>query len=251
MKYSSGWSINMIELFEWQEKQYAVYEGLIKTESIKDTLGSLKRKWPSLYTAQQHTMRGISNDFTIKIDLKKVNDFEGISQMLNSLGWFISTVDFYKNKQLINKLKNNISIQRINNLVSEANVVVLFVEAKFDVKINKDNFPKVLYHVTPKKFEKNIREIGLVPKTQSKDTEHPPRIYLSFNKADAVSYLKKDLQRSAIRNGERFKDEFKDWILVTIDPNDILKLFRDPNYEFGLYTLSNIKPYMITKIEDI
>jgi hypothetical protein len=47
----------------------------------------------------------------------------------------------------------------------------------------------------------------------------------------------------------------KDWVLLKIDtdkiPGEYLKLYIDPNFKYGYYTLNNIPPQAIEKIKEI
>jgi hypothetical protein len=51
------------------------------------------------------------------------------------------------------------------------------------------------------------------------------------------------------------KTGIKDWTILKIKtdmiPGDYLKLYTDPNYPQGYYTLNNIPPQAIEKIKDI
>lgn len=67
-----------------------------------------------------------------------------------------------------------------DGLEKDVSIVYLTFEAKYtnlDVKLEGN-----LYHVTTTKFIKDIAKNGLVPKTESREFEYPPRIFL-FNRA--------------------------------------------------------------------
>lgn len=237
--------------YDFYGNEIELYEGLIKTMSIVQSVAGLKRKWPSLKISSKHTMRGLSNDFSVTIDLNKIKDIEEILKMLNMLGWFISVVLFSREKQPFLKLNKNINIDSIAQHLDDADEMILYVEAKFDLEITKKEFPSILYHVTPKKFETKIRKFGLVPKSSSEVADYPERIYFAYNEEDARTLLYHDLRSVVKSKEEKFPGEFDEWLLLTINTQTIRRLFRDPNYEYGLFTFSNIPPSMIKNIEDL
>jgi RNA:NAD 2'-phosphotransferase (TPT1/KptA family) len=101
--------------------------------------------------------------------------------------------------------------------------------------INK--LPTILYHATLKKNKNNIIKYGLIPKSNSKLSNHPDRIYLTDNYK--MSYL----------FGFNFNEPF---IILEIDTNNLnIELYRDINaVNNSYYTLDNIKKQKIRIIYD-
>ena len=80
---------------------------------------------------------------------------------------------------------------------------------------------------------------------------HPERVYLAHDKHDAQTSLYNDLKFSTKKQPEKYLDEYKDWIIIALKTTNIRRLFKDPNYEYGFYTFSNIPPSDIISIEEI
>ena len=114
----------------------------------------------------------------------------------------------------------------------------IYFEAKYDkiVSINKD-----LYHVTTKKKLDKIQKIGLTPKSMSKISEHPDRIYLAINK-NGADFIKNQL--------EQYNES--ELIVLKIDITKLQnhKFMKDPNYNVGVYTYQNIPPNAIEVVDD-
>jgi hypothetical protein len=122
--------------------------------------------------------------------------------------------------------------------------IKLRFEAKFDEEI-VENIPSILYHITPTQNVNKILNIGLVPKSRSKASYHPDRVYLSKDLEDIEDLGEMFYQKTGIKN----------WTILKIEtdmvPGGYLKLYTDPNYKLGYYTLNNIPPQAIEKIKEI
>jgi len=122
--------------------------------------------------------------------------------------------------------------------------IKLRFEAKFDEEII-EKIPKILYHITPTQNVDKILKIGLVPKSRSKASYHPDRVYLSKGLEDIENLGEMFYQKTGIKN----------WTILKINtdlvPGDYLRLYTDPNYTSGFYTLNNIPPQAIEKIKEI
>lgn len=196
-----------------------------------------------LYTYSfDSTNRMINNTLKIpKTDVKSYNDKYGqiihirllrqengnydedrVVQHMNTYGWFLST-------------KTN-----------EGKALFLKFEPKYDVEltyIEKNN--NDFYHLTPYIiYDNKISKIGLTPKTQSKQTYHPDRVYLTTNVSD-LERLMKQLYNTNKQN-DKYKNEYS---LLKINNVYNLKLFKDTNYDGGVYTLENIKPDNVIEVE--
>ena len=99
--------------------------------------------------------------------------------------------------------------------------------------------------MTPSIFWDNkISKIGLCPKSQSKKSSHPERVYLTYN-IDEAEYL---IQQLFAHNTQEYKYKNEYSVLETKISHNI-KLFRDTNYPYGIYTLNNIPPQDIKEIK--
>jgi len=119
------------------------------------------------------------------------------------------------------------------------------VESKFDVEFNKYEFD-YLYHTTPSINDEKISKIGLVPKSRSKISYHPERIYFVKNEQDldAISNQFHKLD-SSVKEFSYYKVNIKQ----SIKNNSGIRLFNDPNFTDGIYTLSNIDKRFIEFIK--
>jgi hypothetical protein len=117
-------------------------------------------------------------------------------------------------------------------------------EAKYDTEII--NQPDHLYHLCPDISYKKIEIMGLTPKTQSKISTHPERIYLlepcSHDEMEDIAFelWEKHKNRSLITY----------YYMLLIDLEGLkIHLYKDPNFLMangGVWTYENIPPIYIT-----
>lgn len=203
-------------------------EGLIKTTNIGKTLNILEKKYSSKFIFTRS-----ENSFYIKTFNTNVNTLlDGIIKDTNTLGWFPS---FMETEEYTGKWDKK--------YFKEGEIKLRF-EAKFDEEI-VENIPPILYHITPTQNADKILNTGLVPKSRSKASYHPDRVYLSKDLKDIENLGEMFYQKTGIKN----------WTILKIEtdmiPGDYLKLYTDPNYEQGYYTLNNIPPQAIEKVKEI
>ncbi len=216
----------LLEIYK-EEYELNLKEGLIKTTNIGKTIELLRKSFDFGFEYQRD-----ENSFEVTFHQIKKPQFEKFLILTNNLGWFPSYISTpsYRGKWTDKLYDDYLSKIRF--------------EPKFDEEI-VENIPSVLYHITPTQNVDKILKIGLLPKSRSKASYHPDRVYLS-----------KDLED--IKNlGEMFyqKTGIKDWSILKIDtnlvPGDYLRLYTDPNYTHGYYTLNNIPSQAIEKIKEI
>lgn len=197
-------------------------EGLIKTFPIGSTIRILEKRFPETnitYTGEEIV---ISNN---KIELSEY------IALINNLGYYISQVsktgDIYQSS------------------FKESEVYLeIVLEAKFDIKV--EDIPKTLYHSTHKKNLNKILKNGLVPKSESKLSKHPDRIYLT-NRYEHVYYFSKYILD--FYSKVNFYEH--DSVILKIDTTTDLdiRLYVDINLsETGYYTIDNIPPKYITHL---
>lgn len=224
-------------LLDLYKEEYSINlkEGEIKTVQLNKTVSILHRKYSNILNFKSDN---IDNTFKVifsqKIDLSKFND---LLKDANNLGWFPS---FMQSKEYVGKYEKKYAEYYIKDGVTFS----IFFEAKFDIIIEK--YPKILYHIAPTINSNKIEKIGLVPKSRSKASYHPDRVYLALSKESALYLVDNFTYKTGIKN----------WTLFSIDtdkiPGDYLKLYEDPNYKSnGCYTLNNIPPSAITRVEDL
>lgn len=134
---------------------------------------------------------------------------------------------------------------------------ILFYDKKFDKEVfdelKQSGKIKCFYHITPSKNDKKIQSYGLIPKHKNKKYTYPERVYL--------------LSDENLKDNEHFFTDFSkhlhsvsnkdcyDFSVYKIDfskLNDI-KLYVAINAKdyIGYYTMDNIRPEWIEKIDEI
>jgi len=217
-------------LFEIYKDEYELNlkEGLIKTTNIGKTLNILEKKYSSKFNFIKKPFTFTIKTFHTDMDTLK----NGIIKDANTLGWFPS---FIETEEYTGKWNEK--------YFKEGEIQIRF-EAKYDEQI-VENIPPILYHISPTQNIEKILKIGLVPKSRSKAAYHPDSVYLS-----------KDL-KNIEDLGEMFyqKTGIRDWTILKIKtdmiPGDYFKLYKDPNFSQGYYTLNNIPPQAIEKTKDL
>ena len=240
---------------EFYKEELQLYEGLIRTYSITSTVISLKSIDKNIKIGRKHNQFGVmTNDFAIylPIDLLSEIGLGKLFRTLNTCGWFVSTVVLFRNKQPVYKITKDILVEKIILVCKEygANRIVIYAEAKYDIEVERELLPHQLYHIAPKIYEDKIKTKGLIPKALSKSAAHPDRVYLAKNEKDARTVLYNDLKNNASSS----KHKTILWVIVTINLSkisEVAKFYKDPNYEYGVYTLSNIQRQAVEKIEDL
>jgi hypothetical protein len=211
------------------EYELNLKEGLIKTTNIGKTLNILEKKYQFKFIFERS-----DNSFYIKTFHTDINTLQqGIIKDADVLGWFPSYIetDDYSGKW---------------NLLSfdEGEIKIRF-EAKFDDQV-VENIPSILYHITPTQNADKILKIGLIPRSRSKASYHPDRVYLAKSLEDAEFLGSLFRQKTGIKNWTIIK------IITDKIPGDYLKLYTDPNFkDKGYYTLNNIPAPSLEKIKDI
>jgi hypothetical protein len=231
----------LLEIYK-EEYDLNLKEGLIKTTPIGEAIFILKKQFPNWLFQYE---KG-DKDFTIEIlkikDGIQLKYFEKLLSLLNNLGYFISYIEIYGDDI---KIKDKYNEKVVKNAFQNPKIhsIYLECEAKFDQKVNK--IPEFLYYVAPLRSWEKIQKIGLVPKSRSKKAYHPERIYLGKDEKNTSDLAPKFYQFEGI----------KDWVLLKINtnmvPGDYLRLYYDPNFKYGYYTLNNIPPQAIEKIKEI
>jgi hypothetical protein len=207
------------------EMKLNIEEGLIKTTDINQTIHLLKKQFKFIFTIDI-----AANTFNIEIEKANKKEVDDLLKATNNLGWFPA---YMSTPEYMGKWSES-------KIMFDESLVIDF-EAKYDTYIEKT--PEFLYHIAPEKNWTKIEKIGLTPKSRSKLSYHPDRVYLAKTEKDAKFLVL------------RFKTNTKngDWVLLKIDTSytPYIRLYQDPNYKQGYYTMNNIPPSAITKIEDI
>jgi len=220
-------------------KDHLLYEGLIYSVSI-DTFEDMVNRWAIVNDGIKITSNRSNNKIFITfLRTPTPNDADNLLKIINNLGWFVSA---YCNG-------NTMKWGRVDKdtLIDRKNLHSFQIEAKFDLDVSDCGFD-ILYHITPSVDDNKIQKIGLVPKSLSKVAYHPERIY--FTKTpEATEIIAKQFHK--LNKDTKHFSIYKVDIKSAIRNNSQLRLFKDPNFVDGIYTLSNIRPKNIEFIREI
>jgi len=196
----------------------------IHTSFGKDNVLSIFKKRYSEYVYE------LDEDGSIYIYGELYKNFDDIIKLMKLCGWFPSNilvgVDWFifKNNEIYNNI-TGLSIEPVKD------VIIL-------------DMPKVLYHVSDSIYNNKIKKIGLIPKSKSKLSNHPDRIYLTDNLKKAID-IKISFDKMSFDSGEN-----RNHSIWKIDSIGMGTLFSDINLRSeGYYTMSNISPNKIEKIK--
>ena len=243
----------MVELINYSdsfiEEEYdVIYEGLIRTVSLNKAKVLIQRLFSTYMLYWRDNIETDETNNTLLVDIINFeNDKDKIDYFIkyvNNLGYFISII--YVMKKGETKLKKGIkydeNILRTNlNNYKNIEKLIVVLESKFDIE--EDNIPDKLYHVTRQDVIHKIKRIGLVPRSESKKSTHPERIYLGKKYSDVYDMA------------YHFKKENPNYnyVILEVDAGKIkhLRLFYDPNYrDYGYYVLVNIPPDAIKILKE-
>jgi len=170
------------------------------------------------------------------------------SYLINIYGWFPSSmkiINVFGMERLL-KYEERILLKNQDSISS----VVIEYDSKFDQVINQD-FEK-LYHLSINEYNNKILKKGLYPKSKSKATSHLDRIYVCTNALDCeklINQMKLSYSHENDFNvynlGKKLYKKDTRWIIYEIDNINKYKLYKDPRYIDGYYTLQNIEPKYI------
>lgn len=226
-------------------------EGLIKTYDF-DVIKSKEHIFLSKLRIK-YSLTYIKTNNTIHLEIADFDKIQNISStidciesfMINMMGWFPSNMIL---TNLYHK-ENSFTYNRFF-LVDRQDFlqkVTIIFESKFDIQTD---VPEKLYHLSIQEYEDKILKKGLSPKSKSKLSFHPDRIYLT-TKIGCLSLIEhmKFFYNSAKWKNPNYKINDK-WVIFEIDTTDLdLKIYCDPNYIGGYYTLNNIPPKSIKIID--
>lgn len=208
-------------------------EGLIKTHDSDKAIKYLLSN--TTLIKSDIWITNTQND-TVKINIdisrRSMEDAEKIVNMLeNVYGWYLAKInyDFYDDEYDSDEIKNPSYEYLDDILVDEDDTITFIFEAKYDKEYKGSD--TTLYHVTDKIYIDKIIKTGLIPKTKSKISVHPDRVYLMLTYKSIETLL------------ENPNINIDNPVILEIDISDLdIKLYLDPNMPEAVYTYSNIPP---------
>jgi predicted RNA-binding protein with PUA domain len=168
--------------------------------------------------------------------LNKINEFMG------KKGWFPANIGF-------SGMKGRIYSQNFKDYLGDDDVQITYeAHSPDEIKITQTK----AYHVTPDIFFNKINQEGLIPKSESKLSNHPDRVYLYRNQdkhKDIVWTIWNSLSK------ER-QEQIKNYYVLEIDLTQIpnYNFFKDPQAmaDYGaIYTDKPIPKSAIRVIDKI
>ena len=228
-------------------EQHALYEGLIKSVNPKQMAQLIH----NLHTAgkvsydRKYDSRVLDVTFKVPVD---VTQLELIFERTRVAGWFFATANI--NARPTSKDPDTFTtidslLLMLPRLSKNTRVQIVF-EAKYGYDVTEDIIESYehLYHATPTANVAKIQRGGLSPRTHSKLANHPERIYFAKNIDDVKSYLIPQFRELTNVN---------DWTILQVDISAFnqlgVRLFDDPAFPDGVYTLSNVSPSFIKVVE--
>lgn len=220
-----------------------IYEGLIKSYPIEAIIKAVYSQiQPNRRIVAEYIDKDkLFNSFTLIIEKNFSQiDIESILHSGEVYGWVIPIILFCNkdNQKLIQLSKNDITkINFIEAITDNVDNIRIKFEAKFDVELEKKNWPEQLFCLAPKNVKAKIEKIGLVPKAGKNIDHNQSRIYFAFDKFDLLNEMLPQLKR--------YNPSYKDgYVLITLDTSKFLsnvRLFQDINWpRKAVYTLVNI-----------
>lgn len=235
----------------WAMEVYRqIKEGLIteflQTVDAHVTMKQVQKKVGTLAHQIRQEANG-SKQILIGVGIDDWDRFETMLSMVPKFGWYPAF--YYAN------VGRKFDIDRVYELMEAGQEVVIAFEATHDVKMKT---PPVLYHITSRVYADLIDKKGLAPKTHSKLSYHPERVYLIGPPDGPSGELKqivlKMFARSLYRNmKDQIKDKTTEMVVYEIETSKVPKLQLYDDYNFsvegasGYYTYNNIAPSSMTK----
>jgi|ERR1035437_731978 hypothetical protein len=235
------------------DREGLLEEGLISSAPLGNALSMLRYWGP-----RKHAV-SMGHNATMKLDIQidektdtlivKIlwfdrDNLEGFMKLSNNLGYFISEIGYkIKGKDLMYIKYTKESLEEFVDKKQHLDELIVILEAKFDIEVYK--IPEKLYHICPQDNLEKILKIGLTPRSGSKISNHPERIYFAFTESNVLQI------------GEKFKEhefnKINGYTLLEIDTSKVnqLRIFEDPNFKkSGVYALVNVPPDAITVLRE-
>lgn len=232
--------MNTIRYIIREEIRKFLADGLIKSIEPKKAVDDIINKNFSNLGKATLMRNEMGIDFLLKI--KNTDKLKEVMSLVNNIGYFIASYKIgdityrFNDENFINIIKDNLKNAKLP--------VTLHLEAKFDKK--EESIPKIVFHITSEEFIEKIKKFGLIPKSKSKKSYHPERIYLALEVEAALSMA---AQIQSITEREEYFP-----YLISIDTTKLkdVKFYIDPNFsDYGVYVLENIPKKAIVQIEKI
>ena len=239
------WSDNYFFTFYGQIlEEQILNEFITKTIDINKTVEELKNRFSKKF----YSVKKDNGDVIISFEngLKGIvnSQFENIDEInkfMDSFGWFSAKVNGF-----------NFNEKTLETKKQTADDIHIRYEGKFDTQITPSE--KYYYHLSPDISWSQIKSNGLTPKSKSKLSYHPERVYL-IKKHDSDEFIDMAKKLFSYVN-YKTKEYIRDYYVLKIDVEALIKsgrdkFYKDPNYMLGIWTYENIPPSYVEKIATI
>lgn len=187
-------------------------------------------------------------DIIDKLEFKLTlsNPTNDIIDITNHTSYVLGYYPSYCWVTLSNGYQNDMRFDNFKFSNNISNIIIKYESKYDDGMYNNTNIcPDILYHLTPVDNKKSIFKKGIYPRSNSRLSVHPDRIYL-FKDMSSYTNLLSNLKRSDLMN-----NIIRSYMLVEINCiNRPLILHTDPNYRMGYFTYDHISPNDIKIIKD-
>ena len=179
-----------------------------------------------------------------------------LSAIASRRGYFISHVEYMSNKDGLVILKDFLNKDSLELAKKNAESFNIVFESKYNTEFRIGQ--KYIYHCTTESVLHKILKDGLIPRSRSKITLHPERIYFALDKKscqDLILQFIKDSEKYAKEDSQFIKDyknTKRKFVILKIDTEKLnVKFMEDPNCKdywgvFGIYTADNIPTSLIS-----
>ena len=177
--------------------------------------------------------------FDIIVDNLDQELLDKINQFMNSKGWFPTNVGF-------SGLKGRIYSQNVKDYLGEDEVQITYeADSPETTKVGQTK----AYHVIPDIYFNKMNQEGLIPKSESKLSNHPDRVYLYRNQDEHKSLVWALWNSLSKEKQEKIKKYYVLEIDLTQLPNH--EFFNDPQAMANYGAIYTNKPIPRTAIKVI
>jgi hypothetical protein len=234
-RFGDAWALEIYN--QLQEGQ--LNEFVLTTVPLEKTLGTLSKRFPN-FEADKDDFDSI----VVLLEPDNIWEVEKVIEFMDGFGWFPSVVGDGKFSQdQLDKVIVDIAKNKTES--------VIYFEKKFDDKMDLEPY---YFHITSDIYADEIERIGLIPKSHSKLTSHPQRIYL-LN--PTTPYNLKSIGNTLYNKSRPEVKEKTNYLVVyKVHPENInnFEVYEDPNFFIGdgaVWTQKNIPPVALERFLEI
>lgn len=242
-KLKSHSDIWISEIYNKIQSHQIINEFITRSIDIKKVLSQLNNRFKLKFDNAIIGSGFNLNALLIQFKYNQFNNLNSINKFMDTMGWYPAYLEKGGNYEFDNVYARSINKKEFG----------IFYEPKFDNQIDRTKLGNIIYHATPDILLKKIQLLGLTPKTKSKISHHPERIYFLKTLKEA-----EDICITLWNNiPNKTQDLIEYYYVLQIDimklRNDI-KFYNDPNFYMGdgaIWCFQNIPPNAIKIKEKI